>query len=38
VDTIDEDDVVQADLHEIFDVSDGGEIGEMIEDTEDQGE
>jgi hypothetical protein len=38
VDTVDEDDVVQADLHGIFDVSDVGEYCEMIEVTEDQGE
>jgi hypothetical protein len=38
VDTVDEGDVVQADLHGIFDVSDVGEYCETIEVTEDQGE
>jgi hypothetical protein len=38
VDTVDEDDVVRADLHEIFDVSDVGEDCEIIGVTEDPGE
>jgi hypothetical protein len=38
VDTVDEDDVVRADLREIFDVSDVGEDCEIIGVTEDQAE